>query len=824
MQPATSDSGFVPRKEFIRDQRTRSDFALLAISGSSFIRLYSFSPDVIDDLRRLFNHFYLNAASREDASQSLFEFQLHGKPWASPKSERTERILLDILIVIYKHGYTILSTINYGRERDDRLAISFSRLSASLIVPPHSPIPAGSGSNLSHTTPKNERKMLFAISFVSSTVMRVIYPPLNSTPAILQAVRGSWPRGVVSERKVNEAAFEFKLKGYSWFNEDTFATDSLQQILSLLSSLDEHACSMITSLSFNSHSRVKDLWVFTGPGSGDSYEPYWPESPVSQSGSMLDVRRSNRASTPDQALNPDPGILPSSLHRRAATVSQLPAHGYPHSQSTPMSHTRAVTETNVTLPSNSPPIPFGSPRAAPGNGIRKPAPRAQVPVSVDLDAHDEDEHLRYRTSLASVVPSSCENMTGVGTLHRSRLNPNLSPADASGTTRASDDDDETIHLHQENSQSDASLRRRVNPARPQSTRSKTPPPFTPHARDPRASTSDTAGMSQVQDHVITGENAPLLSPGMFRIRDSAFSANSVGTSGSCEVPIKWSGLSRPEGIGDIEEEPDQYHEDSGPQHVSPPPTLPGAWALSSDEEQSANGEVFHPEKATVRQRRRSPDRSVHDVDARVTSPEVIHGDAVRKSEAGLVGVVSAQPLQPVPIPSPVSMPSKESLGRTKRGSGGPPASPTKTGSRSGSTDRWVLVNLEGKDHMGHMSSPLASPTIPQATDRSRKPSANVASKQRGSSPAKVAVVGTTDSKSTKDKGSGLRRLLSFSLPGKGAELNDDAQFTASRPQDLTSGSPRKGPARSGRFRNKLSRFGTGETPTKPPDRVRVKLD
>ncbi|KAI6132707.1 hypothetical protein EV401DRAFT_214988 [Pisolithus croceorrhizus] len=823
MQPATSDSGFVPRKEFIRDQRTRSDFALLAISASSFIRLYSFSPDVIDDLRRLFNHFYLNAASREDASQSLFEFQLHGKPWASPKSERTERILLDILIVIYKHGYTILSTINYGRERDDRLAISFSRLSASLIVPPHSPIPAGSGSNLSHTTPKSERKMLFAISFVSSTVMRVIYPPLNSTPAILQAVRGSWPRGVVSERKVNEAAFEFKLKGYSWFNEDTFAMDSLQQILSLLSSLDEHACSMITSLSFNSHSRVKDLWVFTGPGSGDSNDQYWPESPVSQSGSMLDVRRSNRASTPDQALNPDPGILPSSLHRRAATVSQYPAHGYPHSQSTPMSHTRAATETNVTLSSNSPPIPFGSPRAAPGNGIRKPAPRAQVPVSVDLDAHDEDEHLRYRTSLASVVPSSCENMTGVGTLHRSRLNPNLSPADTSGTTRASDDDDETIHLHQESSQSDASLRRRMNAARPQPTRSKTPPPFTPHARDPRASTSDTVGVLQAQEHVITGENAPLLSPGMFRVRDSAFSANSVGTSGSCEVPIKWSGLSRPEGIGDIEEEPDQYHEDSGPQHVSPPPTLPGAWALPSDEGRSANGEAFHPEKATVRQRRRSPDRSVHDVDARVTSPEVIHEDAVRKSEAGLVGVISAQPLQPVPVPSPVSMPSKESLGRTKRGSSGPPASPTKTGSRSGSTDRWVLVNLEGKDHMGHMSSPLASPTIPQATDRSRKPSANVASKQPGSSPAKAAVVGTTDSKGTKDKGSGLRRLLSLSLPGKGAEP-DDAQFTASRPQDLTSGSPRKGPARSGRFRNKLSRFGTGETPTKPPDRVRVKLD
>ena len=219
MQPVSSltDSGFVPRKEFIRDQRTTSDFSLLAISGSSFIRLYSFSLEVIADLRRLFDHFYLNAACREDTAQKLCEFQLHGKPWASPKSARTERILLDILAVIYRHCYNIVSTVDYGRERDDRLAIAFSRLSAPpLAFPPHSPIPAGSGSNLSHGTGgKHERKTPFAISFISSTVMRVIYPPLNSTPAILQAVRGSWPRGVVSEKKVGDAAYEFKLKGYS---------------------------------------------------------------------------------------------------------------------------------------------------------------------------------------------------------------------------------------------------------------------------------------------------------------------------------------------------------------------------------------------------------------------------------------------------------------------------------------------------------------------------------------------------------------------------------------------------------------------------------
>ncbi|KAL4068213.1 hypothetical protein V8B97DRAFT_2104992 [Scleroderma yunnanense] len=816
MQPATSDSGFVPRKEFIRDQRTISDFALLTVSGSSFIRLYSFPPDVIGDLRRLFDHFYLNDTSREDASQKLCEFQLLGKPWSSPKSARTERILLDILTVIYKYGYSIVSTINYGRERDDRVAISFSRPSASLTVPPHSPTPAGSGSNLSHTTPKNERKMPFAISFVSSTTMRVIYPPLNSTPAILQAVRGSWPRGVVSERKVNDAAYEFKLKGYSWFNEDTFATDSLQQILSLLSSLDAHGCSMIASLSFNGHSRVKDLWVFIGPGSSDSYDQYWPDSPISQTGSMLDVRRSNRTSTPEQTSNPDAGVIPSSLHRRVATAPQHPVHVFPHSQPTGPHHHRAATETNLFHPPYST-LPLGSPRLVPGNGMRKPAPRAQLPVSVDLDAQDEEDHGHYRTSLASAVPSSCENMT-----------------DISGTTGTPDnDDDETVHgQHEENEPSGSSSSyRRVSALRPaSSTRSKIPPLLTSQPHDFRISSppnnDSMLGTSQALDPVSTAESPPLLSPGMFRIRDSAFSANSIGTTGSCEVAVKWSGLGRPEGIGSIEEEPDQYHEDPIPRLASPPPLIPGAWSTPAEELPVPNGEASHAGKGTARtQHGRSPDRSVHDVDARVTSPELVLEENMRKSEAGLIGMMP--PYQSRPSPTPLPRPSKESLGRTKPGSIDPPASPTKTGSRSGSTDRWVLVNLEGKDHMGHTSSPLASPTIPQTGDRGRKPSTNAV--EKGSSPAKpIVVIGMKDGKEGKDKagGSGLRRLLSFSRPGKGGdELNNSTQLSTTRSHELSpNGHHDRGGSRSGRFRNKLSRFGPADSPVKPPDRVRVKLD
>ena len=185
--------------------------------------------------------------------------------------------------------------------------------------------------------------------------MRVICPPLNSTPAVLQAVCASWPRGIMDERKVGDAAYEFKLKGYSCvyltsslrlpincilsgFNEDAFATDSLQQILSLLMALDAHACSVIASLSFNGQSRVKDLWIFIGLGSSESYDQYWPDSPVSQTGSILDVRRSNRAFTPDQGSNPDTGVIPSSLHRWGASGPQYPAQGFPQSQSPPAPH------------------------------------------------------------------------------------------------------------------------------------------------------------------------------------------------------------------------------------------------------------------------------------------------------------------------------------------------------------------------------------------------------------------------------------------------------------------------------------------------------
>ncbi|KAG2754581.1 hypothetical protein P692DRAFT_20869891 [Suillus brevipes Sb2] len=830
MQPGSvTDSGFIPRKEFIREQRATNIFGLLAISGSSCIRLYSFPPDVIAALRRLLDHFYLTGGFREDIQQNFWEFTITQKPWNAPKSPRTERILLDILAVIYRFGYTVLSTVDYGRERDDRLAISFARpLPYSSPAMTSAPAPAGSGSNLSHQTgQQTERRMPFAISFVSQTIMRVINPPLNATPAILQAVRGSWPRGVLSEKKTDNA-YEFKLKGYKWFQEDTFATDSLRHILKLLESLDNHACSLVTSLAINGRSRVKDLWVFTGPGTTET-DPYWPESPISQSGSMLDVRRSHRVSTPEP---PDVAMIPSSLHRRAATGPQHPPHCLPSSQTSPH-HVRSVTE-SIVLPPLATNLP---PRAVPGNQMRKPAPRAQVPVSVDFDAQDDEEHGRIRTSLASAVPSSCENMTGIGSMARSRFTSNLIYTATPGPILESDHPNEDTaypsppperHHRRPRSRSPSS-QHRVSALRPVSTRSKTPPLLRSHSppRDPR-----TPSPTPASHDVSMNEGPPLLSPGMFRMRDSAYSANTIDTDTSSGVPFKWPGLGRPDGIENIEE----VHEEPCEEPMPRLPVLPGAWAMSPEEERpEVLSRITEASMADERglhlEHRRSPDKSLHDIDARIASPELVSDQAVRKSEAGLIGMISP----PRPPPPPIHPPSRESLYKRKASSStDPPASPIKSGSRSGSGNGWVLVNVEGKEHMtASTSTPVGSPTSPTQVERGGKRTTSAAAERASMSGAAkaIAVIDAQDTKAKKRQstGSGLRRLLSISRPGaKGAdEMKSDPRLAALRSKELASSekeSSKLTSSRQRRFRNKFTRLGASEPSARPPDRVRVNLD
>ena len=218
----TTEPPFTPRKEFIRVPLPAPDsFALLALSSANCIRLYSFPASVVDALRHLFEQLSIILSSREDSPQSLYEFSLEGKPWADAKSIFTEKLLLDILAVFYQYGYSYLSTIDYGRELDDRLAMVFSKPGTAPILNSQTtnPLPSVPTNSTSHLNDKEKVQLVpFALSFTSATLMRVIEPPLHLTPAILQAVRASWPRGVVSEKKVGDNSFEFKLKGYKcWF-------------------------------------------------------------------------------------------------------------------------------------------------------------------------------------------------------------------------------------------------------------------------------------------------------------------------------------------------------------------------------------------------------------------------------------------------------------------------------------------------------------------------------------------------------------------------------------------------------------------------------
>ena len=524
------------------------------------------------------------------------------------------------------------------------------------------------------------------------------------------------------------------------------------------------------------------------------------------------------------------GMIPSSLHRRAATGSQHPpAQVTPSSQTLPH-HIRSLTESNPTPPlaTNFPPVSL---RSMPGNTMRKAAPHAQVPVSFDFETQDDEERGHIRTSLASAVPSSCENMTGIGSMARNRFTSNLIHTAVPGPLPDADPPNEDVvyssslpeRHHRTQSSRSPSPQRRISALRPVSTRSKTPPLLRSHSPpgDPRTSSPPPASRD-----ISLNDGPPLLSPGIFRVRDSAYSANTVDTDTSFGVPFKWGGLGRPEGIENIEEVHEELSEEAMPRG----PVLPGAWAMAPEEERP---EVFsrraEPSKVDEHvlhlEQRRSPDKSLHDIDARISSPELVNDQAVRKSEAGLIGVISP----PRPPPSPIHPPSRDSFHKMKTSSSSdPPASPTKPSSRSGSGNGWVLVNVEGKEHM----TPAGSPTSPTHAERGRKRTTSAAAERASmSATAKaIVVIDAKDAQARKEStGSGLRRLLSISRPGsKGAdEMKSDPRLAAVRSKELASNPKDKSKLvspRQGRFRDRFTRKAPSEPAARPPERVRVNLN
>ncbi|KAH9064162.1 hypothetical protein EDB87DRAFT_1765767 [Lactarius vividus] len=595
-----ADSNIVPRREFIRDQHPASSFSILALSGAALLRLYSFPPDAVLALRKHLDSAHLILSSREHIQNNFCELSLDGKPWSNPKSTRTEKLLMDILYVLYRNDYNFLSTLDYGREQDDRLVMAFSRPSS---LPPPPPFPAPplapfhKKSNDSLTVVPHPTKVPFAISFISQNVLRVIAPPLHLTPAILQTVRGSWPRGVVSEKKVAENVYEFKFKGYGWFQEDTFATDSLRHILSLLSSLDVFGFTLLTSLSLNGRSRFKDLWVFLGLSQTIPTESR-PSSPLG-----TDIKASSERIRGRRGSYPVPANSPPS--------------------SNPRGHTRAASSNNISST---------GPTSSKSGVMRKPAPRAQLPVSVAQSTVSNDnipdpetptqraEELRME--LQSSVGSAVD-MTGIGT-HKFGHGPQGEP-DESVYQRMPSRLYGNFHFPGTSApvvkapQTGGPLRG----AQPfgGATRRLDAQPTTreanPHSRSrpsPQKSASQQSGTP----------TPPLLGPGAFR--DSAISSN---TSQTVDVPIAWTGVGKENG-----------HSGSGPRSRDPKENaLPGGWISARIKESNVPGD---PNESHRHKHAMPPLSQPEEQEVKAATPELVY-PKLRPAKSGKATLVTEPP-------------------------------------------------------------------------------------------------------------------------------------------------------------------------------------
>ncbi|TDL28674.1 hypothetical protein BD410DRAFT_863039 [Rickenella mellea] len=708
------DSNFTPRKEF-QKQSTRppSSFALLALASTGLVRLSSFPPNVVTALRRELEKRQLIRGIREDTNLNLTEFSVDGKPWNASKNIDSESIFVAILAVILQHGFTFLTTIDYGREQDERLSIAFSKPA----TPPPVPLTG-------YYSP-------FGLSFPSATVLRVIDPPLRSTPAILQGVRSAWPRGVVSERKVGSGCYEFKLKGYKWFQDDTFATDSLRHILSLLNSLDAHSFTLLTSVSLSgSRSRVKDLWIFIGPQD---------DSPIASSeGSNFEMVRTQSPFSPG---SPDSsGSRPSGEANHGRNAS-APAGSSLHPQLSGQStHTRAQTDPNASRTSS-----------AQGNVLaqsllRKKSPK---PRQSDEAAHPSPSPKQQHTPLPGPHPLSIVDdnissvgsvdMTGVGTrgeiyvtptqgLSSERNHPyNVVPPSRAGRQPSP----EILYT----TPSPRETQTHAMESRERGSRKSPPPhitdmPIPPseiseYATAPNTISSDEThrlppdvprsvyGYGPIENDATTikGNEEPATTPtttkassinptppllGGDAFRDSAFSSS---TAQSYEVPITWTGSvsdGRGNNLSSIHEAQSiPFNEHALIEEVrrSTPLELPGAWQPTPPEEKTAEAGALrarapsplaqiaeHATVAASSDPAHLPDRK--DVKARVASPTVSEqGEGGgRKSEVAAIGIMSGMAKEGKPEAQPQSV--------AKRNGN---EEPTANGNGKG----WVLVSVEG---------------------------------------------------------------------------------------------------------------------------------
>jgi hypothetical protein len=347
------------------------------------------------------------------------------------------------------------------------------------------------------------------------------------------------------------------------FQEDTFATDSLRHILSLLGTLDGFGFTLLTSLSLNNRSRSKDLWIFTGVSQTNP-----PESQASSfHGSRTDLHAASFEKARERRRSYQGQAHP-------ATVSNRP------------SHARASTEHSLGHLSHNPPPSSVSSKSG---IVRKPAPRAQLPVSVAQSTVSNDNVLHdggvpsshsvrseeLRMELQSDVGSAVD-MTGVGTHKYGHA----------GEPEKS--------LYQQASRFHSMTPGTANPYYPNmstSVMNTMQPSGSPHGvqttgrtekpTPKRAATTSSIPLRSLTSAKVASQPAtPLLGPGAFR--DSALSSN---TGQTADIASTWPGAGRGNGhsIG--------IH---GDDHV-----LPGGWIPTSVEAKEIKALGNHPNESNA---------------------------------------------------------------------------------------------------------------------------------------------------------------------------------------------------------------------------------
>ena len=326
--------------------------------------------------------------------------------------------------------------------------------------------------------------------------------------------------------------------------------------------MDSHSFSLLTSLSLSNRSRVKDLWIFTGLVSEHSL----PEEPNTAVSNIIRLPLQTEANYP----------IDVPQHKRFATepIAHLPSPQ--HSQHT----------------TDGPQVPqYVNPSSQP-HLLRKPAPRAQVPVSVLQDPNIPDEHHQIlHAHIPSTISTGIANMTGIGAvgLKVTSSSPGTPPTKVSW---------------------------QVAHGRSGSEKKVATPPLlnsTPPKQMPQPNAKNEKLMLSTNDF----SSPPLL--GMNTFRDSAFSSNpTTPLAGSLKL---------------------EQESKLNPNYSSSGPMFPGGWQSTLADRKVEEETKF---STSMSEGKRVASTPIHENDCHIEAPAIIRPDmSLRKSEAALIGMIAS---------------------------------------------------------------------------------------------------------------------------------------------------------------------------------------